>query len=277
MTSFSIPANTEAIEIWLGQEDSRFLLGIHLLRRNSDGTLIGTKAIVPVGRHGELRLIVFPSLAPESEFATVSAECRADARRWGNSWKDFAEWLNSAPRYASFTLAIVVFVSVLATFLATRSDVTNRRYLAKKQEELRAARQQVANLQRELQSQRDAANLMSIRLVPDELIVRGPAGPQFPSFAIPSSPGFVRLELPVRRGAGNRFRAQLRVFSTHEVLFNQEQLTPVEAPTGQVLILDCPNSVLQRAGDYVVDVSMATKPGKRETIASFTFHARKSD
>jgi hypothetical protein len=277
MTSFSISANAEAVEIWLGQEGSRLLLGIHLLRRNSDGTLIGAKAIVPVGRHGELRLIVFPSLAAESEFATVSAECRADGRRWWNSRKDFAEWMNSAPRYAFYTLAILVFASVLATFLATRSDLTNRRYLAKKQEEVRAARQQVANLQRELQSQRDAANLMSIRLVPDELIVRGPAGPQFPSFAIPSLPGFVRLELPVRRDAGNRFRAQLRVFSTHEVLFNQDQLTPVEAPTGQILIFDCPNSALQRAGDYVVEVSMATKPGKRETLASFTFCIRKSD
>jgi hypothetical protein len=66
-----------------------------------------------------------------------------------------------------------------------------RRYLSKKQEELVVARQQVANLQRELQSQRDAANRMSIRMVPDELIVRGPAGPQFPSLAIPSLPGFV--------------------------------------------------------------------------------------
>jgi hypothetical protein len=277
MTSFSIPANAEAMEIWLGPENSRLLLGIHLLRRNSDGILIGAKAIVPVARHSELRLIVFPSLAAESEFATVSAEYRADRRRWWNSWKDFAEWMNSAPRYASFTLAILVFASVLATFLATRSDITNRRYLSKKQEELGVARQQVANLQRELQSQRDAANWTSIRLVPDELIVRGPAGPQFPSFAIPSLPGFVRLELPVRGGAGNRFRAQLRVFSTHEALFSQDQLTPAEASTGQVLIFDCPNSVLQRAGDYVVDVSTATKPGKRETIASFTFHTRKSD
>jgi hypothetical protein len=277
VTSFSIPANAEAMEIWLGQEDSRLLLGIHLLRRNSNGTLIGAKAIVPVGRHGELRLTVFPPLAAESEFAMVSAECRAV--EWGrrNFWKDFAESMNSAPRYASFRLGLLVLASVLVAFLAIRSDITNRRYLSKKQEELGAARQQVANLQRELQSQRDAAKLIVIRLVPDEWIVRGPAGPQFPSFAISSLPGFVRLELPVKRGAGNRFRAQLRVFSTHEALFSQDQLTPVEASTGQILIFDCPNSVLQRAGDYVVEVSMATKPGKRETIASFTFYTRKSD
>ncbi|HWO35147.1 MAG TPA: hypothetical protein VNO32_40660 [Candidatus Acidoferrum sp.] len=277
MTSFSIPANTETMEIWMEQGDSRLLLGIHLLRRNGDGTLIGAKAIVPVGRYGELRLAVFPSLAAESESATVSAECRADARRWWTSWKDLTERMNSVPRYASFTLAILVFASVLVTFFATQANVTNQRYLAKKQEELRVARQQVANLQRELRSQRDAANLMSIRLVPDELIVRGPAGPQFPSFAIPSSPGFVRLELPVSRGAGNRFRAELRVFSMHATLLSQDQLTPVRASTGQVLIFDCPNSALQSAGDYVVEVSMATKPGKRETIASFTFHARKLD
>jgi hypothetical protein len=118
---------------------------------------------------------------------------------------------------------------------------------------------------------------MTVRLVPDESIVRGPAGPQFPSFAIPPQPGFVRLELPVGRSAGNRFRAQLRVFSTHEVLLSQDRLTPVEASTGRVLIFDCPNSALERAGYYVVEASMMAKAGGRETIASFTFYTRKSD
>jgi hypothetical protein len=277
MTSFSIPVETEAIEIWLGQGASRLLLGIHLVHRDSAGNLAGTRAIVPLGGHCELCLTVVPSLAFESDFAIVAAEYCTDARwRWG-SWKDFGTWMNSAPRYAPFGLGILVLASITLAFFATWSDVMSQRQRSKIKDELAANRQQVANFQHDIHTRQEATNLRNIRLVPDELVVRGPAGPQFPSFAISSLPGLVRLELPMRKGTANRFRAQLRVFSTHEVLISQDQLVPVETGTGLVLIFDCPSSVLQTVGDYVVEVSLATKTGDRDTIASFAFRTRKSD
>jgi len=271
-TRFSIPAESDLVEIWLDSEHSKVLLGVHMLRRDAADSMGPSEAVIPFGGQNNLRLAISALPVERGRLLTVSVCCEPATlgHWWRNSWRCFADWAASAPQYALSGFAILFVASVMTAFYAVRSNVASRRSDARLQQELAASRKQAVDLQREIESRRDSATLSAYRLVPDEAIVRGAANSQVPSIGISTQPGLIRLELRVH-GASHPFQAQLRTFSTRRLLLSQEQLAPVEISGGAVLVFDCPSAIFRPRASYVIELSTVAKSGVRETVSSFTF------
>src|SRR4029077_14403173 len=105
-----------------------------------------------------------------------------------------------------------------------------------------------------------------------------PAGPKFPSFTIPSLPGLVRLESYPSGEAqgidspGNCVPSERMRLCSVKTHLHRSRLLPA-----RFLFSSVPAVLCKGRGTTSVEVSTETKPGKREMIASFTFHTRKSD
>jgi hypothetical protein len=108
-------------------------------------------------------------------------------------------------------------------------------------------------------------------LVPDEEIVRGSGGPDWPSVVIPSEPALLRFNLPLPPGVGKGpFLVTLKPLQGKNVLLTETVKKDTSA-SNTILSMWVPSTILRTGQDYTIQILPAAGNRSQEDLSSYSF------
>jgi hypothetical protein len=273
-TSFAIDEGAELVEIKTDYQGQELLLATQPVSYSAEGGFVHSQSQIFLKGRNRLTVHISPleqmarTEDPRRAVVQLSYEPRHLAVAWGSAKRPL--WL-SAVRYSAATIGLVA----VGWILATRTKLDHAKSVADNL--VAPPAQTLPPAAAPAPAEQVIAGLpepSTVRLTPDELIVRGSGGPDIPSVSLPPRPALMALELPlVPEDSRGSFRAVLRPFIKNTDILSEEVRLKKGAQAGAMLVFWVPSTALQAHRDYMVVVYSRTPSGKLEEVSTYTFRA----
>jgi hypothetical protein len=271
-SAFEIEEGAELVEIRTKYQGQDVLLATQRVAYTEAQGFAPSRTTVFLKGGRTLLLDISPAAAPQAEAArraVVRVNYQPAALR---VWRDGHSSLWAGIRYATAATLLVAAGWILGAKTAgvyrhLASVPTQERFVA-------PLPSTSAQLVQPLPWEKMSELVPSYKLVPDDLVVRGPGGPDVPSVMVPTRPALLRLELRVGAGdARKSLRATLRPFLKKTDILSQNLRKAKAVASGAVATFWVPSTVLESNQDYAVDLCSRNSVGGLEEVSSYTFRA----
>jgi len=269
---------SKLIEIWMQGQNKRFLLATHWIKYTEWDGIAEASAVVSLGKGRELLLELAPSNRQAIENAGGASLLLACRRVSGlGAWVASLRYLKrflKPPKFALAFASLVALAGVVGTVKFRWESVRQHAAAENLTKQLAWEQAERASLQQRLDKKQDSASVVTYRLTPEDVSIRGSEGLEEPVVSVPSGAALVILELPVN-GPPASYHAVLKSFLENQEILSESSLHPDPSNGNMVITLAVPSSLVQDRKHYVVDLYSIKGAGGLEKIRFFTLYVVK--
>lgn len=276
---WKVSEGTRLIEFCAGTAEKNEVLAVHWIDyTDMDGIAAGEHTVRVLGKR-KLILTTLPANSGTDEAGGAIMSLAAASASHFASWKESAQFLGLHPRLPVYALAgILVLLGWLWSIQHYQNVIrTQQSVIAKAEADRRSAEAAAESLRQQLaQVSPPAVTLLSYRLLPDSLSVRGSGNAGVPVIPLPRREDLVQLQLPLYGYDGKAsYRATLKLFSDKTEVLREDRLKPAQTLEGWVVVFTLPASVVNEKSRYVITLE-SVQAGKPKRTGDFSFSVKRS-